>query len=74
MTEDQEQIDLEPVKTAARELMKQFDAVQIFAVRHEGSNGTVNVRYGLGNIFARYGLTNLWCKDQKLDLDGADPE
>lgn len=57
------QHDLDIVKKACHQLMKHFDAVQIFATRHEGEN-TVAVKCGLGNWFARFGQVSLWVKSQ----------
>lgn len=63
------EIDLDAVRAAAKELMRQFDSVQIFATRHEGASGTVNVQYGAGNWFARYGQVKRW-----FDIESGAPE
>lgn len=54
--------DLARVKAACEDLIEHFDTVMIFTTRHESGelDGTVNVRYGLGNWFARKGQIEDW--------------
>ena len=57
------QNDDESVEAALRGLMHHFDAVQIFATRHEVSkNGprTIGISKGGGNYFARRGIVIEW--------------
>ncbi len=45
----------------AQDLGEHFDSVQIFATRHDASEGgTINLSYGSGNWFARYGQVADW--------------
>ena len=59
MSEDS---DMDRVKRACESLLDHFDTVQIFATRHESGekDGTVTIRFGLGNWFARYGHVKDW--------------
>ena len=59
--------DLARVKKACSELGEHFDAVQIFASRHEAGelDGTVRIDYGLGNWFARFGHVIHWLHRQR---------
>lgn len=54
--------DIERVKNAINTLVEHFDAVQIFASRHEPEteDGTVHVNLGRGNWFARFGHVRTW--------------
>lgn len=54
--------DLERVDAAINLLSEHFDAVQIFASRHEPEteDGTVSVEKGSGNWFTRYGQVSDW--------------
>lgn len=61
--------DLELIQKALDTLGEYFDAVQIFATRHEESEGgTIRVSKGVGNYYARYGHIALWMQKQK-DVD-----
>lgn len=57
-----EQNDLQLVQKHVAELGEHFDAVQIFAIRHEPEleNGTVSVACGAGSWFTRYGKVAEW--------------
>lgn len=59
---DDKNKDLERVREACDSLIEHFDTVMIFTTRHESGelDGTVNVRYGLGNWFARKGQIEDW--------------
>ena len=54
--------DLKLLKDAAQALGEHFDAVQIFASRHEAEveDGTVTVHDGVGNWHARIGQVRDW--------------
>jgi len=54
--------DLEMLRKSAEALGEHWDSVQIFCTRHESGakDGTVNVKYGLGNWFSRYGQIREW--------------
>ncbi len=68
------QNDDESVEAALRGLMHHFDAVQIFATRHEVSkNGprTIGISKGGGNYFARRGIVIEWVDG---DLDSVEDE
>jgi hypothetical protein len=53
--------DLEHVRRVAEGLMEHFDAVQVFATRHDGTRDfTVSVNYGLGNVHARRSVVRTW--------------
>jgi hypothetical protein len=42
-------------------LSEHFDSVQVFATRHEPTDGgTINVNFGAGNWFARKGQVGEW--------------
>jgi len=59
---------LEKLKKACEELYPHFDAIEIFAIKHENNEvGTSRFNYGIGNFFARYGLIKLWIKNQELE-------
>jgi hypothetical protein len=57
--------DLAYVRKIAKDLLKHFDAVQVFATRQEG-NKTINVTAGLGNWYANFGQVSLWLECQKV--------
>ena len=59
------ELDEQVVQEHLDALSKQFDCVQIFATRHEGSHGTVAVSMGKGDWYARYGLTARWSRMQE---------
>lgn len=63
-TEDQ---DMERVQNAINQLSEHFDAVQIFASRHEAEieDGTISLNLGSGNWFARYGQVRNWIIKQE---------
>jgi hypothetical protein len=63
----QKDSDLAKVKAAASALGEHFDAVQIFATRHEAGelNGTVRVDFGVGNWFARFGHVVHWLQRER---------
>lgn len=54
--------DMVRVRKACEALIEHFDSVQIFATRHEPGekDGTVTIRYGLGNWYTRYGHVKEW--------------
>lgn len=54
--------DRERVRKALDDLGEHFDAVHIFASRHESGSlhGTVFVNMGTGNWFTRYGHVREW--------------
>lgn len=58
---DQEN-DIRLLDQAAHKLSEHFDAVQIFATRHEPNqlDATTRVCSGVGNWFARYGQIREW--------------
>jgi hypothetical protein len=74
---DREQIDVdtELVRKACTELLLHFDAVQIFANRHEPDETLSVTHYGKGNFYARYGQVVKWIKrDDMRDLTEDKPE
>lgn len=53
--------DTEMLRKVAEQLGEHFDAVHVFATRHEGDDkGAVFVHHGVGNYFARYGMMREW--------------
>jgi hypothetical protein len=54
--------DLRRVQEAVNVLVEHFDAVHVFATRHEPEEegGTASVQIGAGNWFARYGQIKEW--------------
>ena len=58
---DNGECDVDHVRKVAEGLMEHFDAVQVFATRHDGAKDyTVSVNYGLGNVHARRSLVRVW--------------
>lgn len=57
---DEQDADMERLESACDRLMEHFDTIQIFATRHEPSDGTRNAAWGAGNWFARYGQVQEW--------------
>lgn len=59
--------DQKLVQDAIQTLVEHFDAVQIFASRHEQgeSAGTVYVSEGRGNWYARYGQVRTWLLNEE---------
>jgi len=60
-------LDKEMVERHIDELMRQFDTVQIFCTRHEGSHGTVAITMGKGDWYSRYGVTSRWVDAQVVE-------
>lgn len=58
--------DIACVNRAILDLRRNFDTVQVFAIRHSDKEGTVRVTKGSGDYFSRYGHAKLWCDNQKL--------
>lgn len=58
--DNQSDRDLALIDRHIHQLMEHFDAVQIFAVRHDGQIGTIACRKGAGNWYARYGIVHEW--------------
>jgi hypothetical protein len=58
--------DLTKIQDALNVLCEHFDAVHIFASRHEPEteDGTVSVQKGVGNWYARYGQITEWMVKQ----------
>ncbi len=54
--------DIELLDDAASKLGEHFDAVHIFASRHESEieDGTISVNSGVGNHHTRYGQIKRW--------------
>ena len=66
---DEREQDLGRIKKCCADLGEYFDAVEIFATRHE-EDGTVNVNWGSGNWFARYGQIRAWIvKEEEADRE-----
>jgi hypothetical protein len=67
--------DLAKVEACALQLGEHFDAVQIFASRHEPTElaGTRFVTFGVGNWYTRYGLTREWVlsEEAKMSADAS---
>jgi hypothetical protein len=63
MSDDSQDEDMKRLRQHVDALADHFDAVQIFASRHEAGeqDGTVNIHWGAGNYFARYGQVMEWC-------------
>lgn len=54
----------EAIKHAVRLLIEHFDAVQIFASKHDmASDETQSVSFGVGNHFARACQVERWVED-----------
>ncbi len=72
--------DDESVDKALQQLMLHFDAVQIFATRHETARGgqrTIGISRGKGNYFSRMGMVEHWMatgveEEESLDEEGDD--
>lgn len=60
--EEQISADIKRLREAVEALGEHFDAVQIFATRHESGEhrGTGNWALGTGNWYARYGQIRSW--------------
>lgn len=57
--------DVERLRKVADSLMEHFDAVQVFATRHDTAiDATVSVNWGRGNWHARRNLVRLWGERQ----------
>lgn len=56
--------DMERIQQALDILSEHFDAVHIFASRHEAEieDGTIHCQKGVGNWFARWGQITQWVK------------
>lgn len=79
MTDDQEiqQHDEEFVNQKVTELMKFFDACQVFVTRCEPDGRTMAYSAGRGNFYARIGLIQEWCSrgaDAICDCPPEEPE
>lgn len=71
--------DIARVKDAVNVLMKYFDSVQIFVIRHEGDSpnarGTSMTQAGRGNWYARYGAIKLWlAREEEIDINQSNDE
>ncbi len=64
---DEQTEDSRKVIDAARALSEHFDAVHIFASRHESEqkNGTGHWQVGFGNWFTRFGQIDMWVTAEK---------
>lgn len=62
----QSEQDMERLKKCVEALGEHFDAVQIFASRHEPTieDGTVRINIGIGNWYTRYGQVMEWVTEQ----------
>ena len=70
MTPQDEQLKKEQIalmQSHLDQLGEHFDTVQIFCTKHEPetANGTINIKYGSGNIFARIGQCADWIEQQR---------
>lgn len=65
--------DLKVVREHAQKLGEHFDTVMIFVTRHESGekNGTVRLRFGLGDWYARYGNVREWLvkSEEQIRID-----
>jgi hypothetical protein len=61
--------DMLRIKNAVEQLGEHFDAVQVFATRHEHGieDGTLSFRYGSGNFYARIGQVSEWLEEMNED-------
>lgn len=66
---EENQRDLKTCNDACLRLIENFDAVQIFATRHEGDKGTIRVEVGRGNWFARLGHISAWLDSQDMEAE-----
>lgn len=69
--------DIERIRKALDILGEHFDAVHIFASRHEETEGgTVSCNKGMGNFFARYGQISVWLEIEKSQClrEGSEPD
>lgn len=55
------------LQQACSQLRRNFDSVQIFAVRtNPGGDSTVSANWGSGDWYSRYGAAQLWVKGQRF--------
>ena len=69
MSVEQNNADLAKLRDVVKQLGEHFDAVQIFATRHESGehDGTLRFHVGVGNWYARYGQITYWLQMQNQD-------
>lgn len=64
--------DIAAVETALDVLIERFDSVQVFATRHEPTEGgTVRIEIGRGNLYARVGQIREWLIREDAAADEA---
>jgi hypothetical protein len=62
------EIDIQRIQKALDELGEHFDAVHIFASRHESSEGkTYEWQKGVGNFNTRFGQVALWAYERSRE-------
>lgn len=61
------------VNQKIEELMRHFDAVQIFVTRQEPGDRTMAYSSGRGNFYSRWGLVNEWLS-RGVEVDTVEAE